>query len=164
MGVNHELINNIGTKPKCRHLKKLTVKGLCGRCLSEFIDWRYCQSCWYFRPSFVNWCPSNLLSGSTLSPLPPSPVSKYSIYRQCVAEMGWGVLIPVGFCRSFTLYLTRFIIYKIARPPQTKPRSGGGLWHINTCAKSLYRSFFVWRHFALVSILIHSPWGGWFGQ
>ncbi len=32
------------------------AKGLCRRCLSEFIDRRYSQSCWYFRPSFVNCC------------------------------------------------------------------------------------------------------------
>jgi hypothetical protein len=38
----------------------------------ELIDWRFSQSCWYFRPSFVNCCRSNLLSGST--PLPPFPV------------------------------------------------------------------------------------------
>jgi hypothetical protein len=31
-------------------------------CLIEFI-WRYSQSCWYFRPIIVNYCPSNLLSG-----------------------------------------------------------------------------------------------------
>jgi hypothetical protein len=36
----HGLINYIDNKAKCRHLKKLTYKeGLCGRCLSEFIDW-----------------------------------------------------------------------------------------------------------------------------
>jgi hypothetical protein len=52
-----------------------TPKQNVGRFLSEFIDWRYSQSCWYFRSSFVNCCPSNLLSGST--PLPPP--SKYSI-------------------------------------------------------------------------------------
>jgi hypothetical protein len=34
----------------------------------EFIDWRYRQSCWYFRPSFVTCCPANLLFGSTLPP------------------------------------------------------------------------------------------------
>jgi len=89
---SHRLINYIDTKAKCRHLKKLTCKGtlrqlfmrvyyrleiqsvmfgLCGSCLSEFIDWRYSQSKGYFRPSFVNWCPSNLLSGST-SPQPRS--------------------------------------------------------------------------------------------
>jgi hypothetical protein len=47
----------------------------------------------------------NLLSGSTLNPPPPFPVLKYSIYRQFVAERGWGVLIPVGdqFCRSLKL-------------------------------------------------------------
>jgi hypothetical protein len=28
---------------------------------------QYSKSCCYFRPSFVNCCPSNLLSGSTLS-------------------------------------------------------------------------------------------------
>ncbi len=52
--------------------KKLAVQGLCGRCLSGFIDWRYSQSYWYFRPSFVNCCPSNLLSGSISPPPPPS--------------------------------------------------------------------------------------------
>ncbi len=45
----HGLINNIDTKPKCRHLKKFTVKD--GRCFSEFIDWRYRKSCWYFDPA-----------------------------------------------------------------------------------------------------------------
>jgi hypothetical protein len=30
----HGLINYIDTKAKCRHKKKLTCKGLCGRCLS----------------------------------------------------------------------------------------------------------------------------------
>ncbi len=34
--------------------KNLPVMGLRGRCLSEFLDWRYTQSYWYFRPSFVN--------------------------------------------------------------------------------------------------------------
>ncbi len=53
----HVLINYKDTKTKCRLY----------RCLIEFIDRRYSQSCWYFRPSFVNHCPSNLLSYS------PSP-------------------------------------------------------------------------------------------
>ncbi len=52
------------------------MKGLSGRCLSEFIDWRYSQSCLYFLPSFVKCCPSNLLSGSTLFPSPPSLCEK----------------------------------------------------------------------------------------
>ena len=37
----------------------------------------------------------DLLSGSTLPPT-HFPVSKYSIYRQCVAERGCGVLSCVG--------------------------------------------------------------------
>ncbi len=36
----HELINHTDTKAKCCNLKKLTFKGLSGRCLSEFMDWR----------------------------------------------------------------------------------------------------------------------------
>ncbi len=55
------LINYIDTKAKCRHLKKLTCKGTLRQGLSEFINWRYSQSCWYFWPDFVNCCPSNLL-------------------------------------------------------------------------------------------------------
>ncbi len=70
------------------------------RCLSEFMDWRYSKSCWYFRPSFVNFCPTNLLSGSTL---PPFPVSKYSIYSQCVAVREWKVLSRVQW---FWLFFT----------------------------------------------------------
>ncbi len=50
--------------------KNQPVEGLFGRCLSEFMDWRYIQSCWYFRHRFLNCCPSNLLFGST----PPSPL------------------------------------------------------------------------------------------
>ncbi len=69
---DHGLINYRDTKAKCCHLKKLPVKVLCGRCLSEFIGWRYSQSYWYFRPSFVNCCPSKLLFDSTLPPLTPS--------------------------------------------------------------------------------------------
>ncbi len=54
---HHELINCKDTKTKCRLYW----------CFIEFIDWRYSQSCWYFRPSFVNYCPSNLLSASIYS-------------------------------------------------------------------------------------------------
>ncbi len=53
-GLAHGVVNYKDTKRKCRHLKNWPVMGLCGRCLLEFIDWRYSQSCWYFRPSFVN--------------------------------------------------------------------------------------------------------------
>jgi hypothetical protein len=50
--------------------KKLTCKGTL--VFIRFIDWKYNQPCWYFRPSFVNYCPSNLLSGSPTPALPPS--------------------------------------------------------------------------------------------
>ncbi len=121
---------------KCRHLKNGPEKRLCGRCLLEFIDWRYSQSCWHFRPSFVNYCPSNLLSGS---PPPPFPcVKKYGINIQFVAVRGWRLLGPVGdhILQEFnTLYLKRFRTYKTARALQTKLRKEGGLRQINTCRK-----------------------------
>ncbi len=43
-------------------------------------DWKYSQSCWYFRPSFVNCCSSNLLSGSTLPPPHLPCLNKYTVY------------------------------------------------------------------------------------
>ncbi len=138
----------------------MTWKGTLRQGVSEFKDWRYRQSCGYFWPTFVNCCPSNLLSGST--PQPPFPVSKYTIYRQCVAGRGWEccwVLLKTIFCRSLlnTLYLTRVRTYKIALPPK-KPRREGGLRQISTCRKILYRPIFRWWHFALVSIKLISPW------
>ncbi len=133
-GTRHGLNNNIDTKAKCRHLKNWPAKGHCSRSLSGFIDWRFSQSkCWYFRPSFLNCCPFNLLSGPT--PFPPSlssfPVSKYSIYRECVAGRELVVLSPVGdhILQEFnTLYLTRFRSYKNATVyhPKQKPGGGGG--------------------------------------
>jgi hypothetical protein len=39
-GRKHGINNYKDTKSKCRH-KKLPLQGLCGRCLSEFIDRRY---------------------------------------------------------------------------------------------------------------------------
>ncbi len=83
----HGLIYFIDTKAKCRHLKNWPVKGLCSRCLLEFIDLRCRHSCRsYFRPSFVNCCFHPLLSGSTLgpSPLPCESILYFCI--QCVRE------------------------------------------------------------------------------
>jgi hypothetical protein len=85
----------------------------------------------YFRPSFLNCCPSDLLSGSNLPP-PPSPflVSNYSKYVQTVCGLEVVlVLSPVGvhILQEFnTLYLTIFRTYKIARPSQTKTKEGRG--------------------------------------
>ncbi len=124
-------------------------------CLIEFIDWRYSQSCWYCRPSFVNYCSSNLLFGS------PPPLPKVQVqYIQTVC--GWEGVVGGGgcwvvletiFCRSLTpLYLARFRTYKIASPPPNRNLGGeGGLRQ--TATKSLYKAiFFRCRHLALLSI------------
>ncbi len=50
-----------------------------------FIPWRYSQLCWYFRPSFVNNCPCNLLSSWTL-PTPLPCVNKYTVYPYTVCR------------------------------------------------------------------------------
>jgi hypothetical protein len=91
--------------------------GLCGRSLSEFIDWRYSQSCWYFRPSFLTCC---LWFNYT----PPSPLPCVKVqYIQTVCGLEGGGVGGVGdyiLQELNTLYLIRFRTYKIARPPQTK--------------------------------------------
>ncbi len=61
-----------------------------------------------------------------LSKPPPPPKYTYSIYRQCVAVGGGGVLSCVvdHILQEFnTLFLIRFRTYKIATPPQTKMTS-----------------------------------------
>ncbi len=50
--------------PKCRLY----------RCLIEFIDWRYSQSCWYFRPLLWTSAPHWLTS-------PPPSLCEYCKYR-----------------------------------------------------------------------------------
>jgi hypothetical protein len=41
-------------------------------CLIEFIDWKYSQSCWYFRPALCSIAPltSSLVSSPPSPPLP----------------------------------------------------------------------------------------------
>ncbi len=62
-------------KQNCRHLKKLTCKGSQRQVLIRV--YRLCQSCWYFRHSFVKCCLSPLLSGSTLLSPPSLCESRY---------------------------------------------------------------------------------------
>ncbi len=73
--------------------KNWQMKGLRGRWFSELIGWRYNQFCWYFRPSFVNYCHFPLLSGLIPAP-PPLRVNKYGIpymYTVCnCGERAWG--------------------------------------------------------------------------
>ncbi len=80
----HGLINYLDTKAKCRHLKKSTCKGTLRK---MFIKVHGLIRCWYFRPSFVNCCPSNLLSGSTVPP-PLSCMNKYTVYTYTVCKGG----------------------------------------------------------------------------
>jgi hypothetical protein len=119
----------------------MTCKGTLRQVLIKVYRLRFSQSCWYS----LNVAPLTL-SLIKLSPLPLFPVSKYSIFRQCLAgRVGVGVLSCVGdhILQEFnTLYLPRFGTYKIVLQPQTKIyRRGEGLRQINTCHKApIYRS------------------------
>jgi hypothetical protein len=96
-----------------------------GNCSSEIIHWRSSQSCWYFPPSFLNCCPSNLLSGTTLSPLPPSCVKVHYLQTVCGWEGVGGCCVQLEtiFCRSLTLCICR--TYNIAiDDPEQKPLEG----------------------------------------
>ncbi len=90
-GCEHRLINYIRHKSKMLSSKKID---LWRDFTADNTDWRYSQSCWYFRTNFVNCCHSNLLSGSTL-PYPPFPVWISILYAriQCLwGGGGYGVL------------------------------------------------------------------------
>jgi hypothetical protein len=106
--IDEETINK--QNPKCRLYW----------CLIKFIDWRYSQSCWYFRP--LLWTVAPLPS---LWPSPPPSQSKRTTYTsiQCVLWVVLGVLSCVvdHILQKFnTLFLTRFGTCKIATPAQTK--------------------------------------------
>ncbi len=82
--LTHGLFNYKDTKTKCRLYW----------CLIESVNWRYGQSCWYFRPSFVNYC--NSITPFSLVHLPhPSPFPK-SNYIQTVC--GWEGVGVVELC------------------------------------------------------------------
>ncbi len=90
-------------------------------CLIEFIDWRYSQTCWYFRPFL--WTVAPLRTFSLTSPTPP-PLPKVNVqYSVWLWGGGGGMLscIVDHILQEFnTLFLTRFRTYKITTPPQTK--------------------------------------------
>ncbi len=149
----HWLINYVDTKAKCRHLKSWPVCGLCGRCLSQFIN---SQSCWYFRPSFVNCCLSNL---SFLSP-PSLPCVKVQyIQTVCVWVVGrcW-VLLETVFCRSWTLcFWPDSEPTKLLDRPKQKTRRGEGLRQINTCRKvPLQSNFFKMTTFCFGIYIVNN--------
>jgi hypothetical protein len=113
--------------------KKMTCKGTLRQ---MFIDWRYSQSNWYFRPSF-NCCPSNLLWFNSPPPPPPFSLCQSTVYR----DSGWeraGVLSPVGdhILQEFnTLYLPDSEPTKLLDHPKQKSWRGGCLRQINICRK-----------------------------
>jgi hypothetical protein len=98
---HHGLSSYKDTKTKCSHLKKLTFKGTLRQVLIKVYKQEiHSQSCWYFRPSFVNYCPFNLLSGS---PTPPPPLSLcQSTVCGCGGWVMFRVLLETIFCISFT--------------------------------------------------------------
>jgi hypothetical protein len=115
-----------GYQSKMSSIKRDFAAGV----LLEFIDRRYIQSCWYFRPSFVSSLTFSLVQ------LPPSP----AMQAVCGWGWGWGVLSPVGdnILKEFnTLYLTRFRTYKFSRQP--KQNLGGK----RTCRKVLLQVIFL---------------------
>jgi hypothetical protein len=67
-GLIHGLNNYKTPNPKCRLYW----------CLIEFIDWRYSQWGWYFRPALWTIAP---LTFSLVSSPPPFPVNKYDIWQ-----------------------------------------------------------------------------------
>ncbi len=93
-------------------LKNWPEKGLSCRCLLELTDWRYSQSYWYYGPSFVNCCPSNLFTGSNLPPPSLLPcVNKYILYTSMQCERGvYGVLglRQINTCRKVPLQVNIF--------------------------------------------------------
>ncbi len=89
----HGIINFIDTTAKCHHLTILTCKGTCGRCLSEFIDWRYSQfsHVGIFLPALWTLAPLTF-SLFQLSPLVPVWISIMCACIQCVRGWGYEVL------------------------------------------------------------------------
>jgi hypothetical protein len=112
--------------------KNLHVKGLCGRCLLEFIDWRHSQSSWYFDPDL--WTIEPLTFSLVRYPLPSLCQSTVYTDSACVTGGGGGegggcwVLLKTIFCRSLTLCTWPDLEPpKLLDLPQQKRRRGGGL-------------------------------------
>ncbi len=105
-------IRLIEGKAKCRHLKKLICKGTSGRYLSEYIDWRYCQSVGIFvkfKPAL--WTVAPLTFSSTL---PPSPFTvRISILYTRIQWWGGGGVVlsftQINTCRKVFLQVKIFL-------------------------------------------------------
>ncbi len=71
--------------------------------ICPFPRWKYSPS---FRPSFVNCCPSNLLSAFNSSPSPLPSENKYTLYTYTMCK-GYGVLDfrQIKTCRKVPLQM-----------------------------------------------------------
>jgi hypothetical protein len=131
--------------------KNWPIKGLCGRCLFEFIDLRYSQSRWYFRPSCVSYCPSNLSS----SPLPSSPLPCVEVQQTVCGWEGVGGRVIELCWRPYSAGVSHSCIWPDSEPtklPNHSKQNLGGLTD-KTCREvPLQVNLFWWRHFALLSI------------
>ncbi len=87
IGLNHWLINYIDTKSECPYLKILTCKGTVRQVLPEIVDWRYSQSWWYFRSSFMNCSPLTFLCIISTPSHPLPCVNKYTVYTYTVYKV-----------------------------------------------------------------------------
>ncbi len=106
-------------------------------CLTEFVDWRYSQLCWYFRP--LLWTSAPLIFSLVhLLPPPPFPVwisTVVCIYTVCNGGGGGEGIRLCGehIQELYTVFLTHRA-YKIALPPHKKNLGGEGASdRLNTC-------------------------------
>jgi hypothetical protein len=136
------------TKAKYHHLNQLTCKGT----LRQVVIGVYRLEIHSVMLVLRTVAPLTFSLVQLSTPLPC--VIKYTVlYKriQCVRGVGVGM----GYFWSpysagvNNLYLTRFRTYKIAAPPQTKPRRGGGIIQINTYRKVPLQINFFRLHFAL---------------
>ncbi len=100
-------------------------------CLVEFIDWRYSQSCWYFRP--LLWPVAPLSSLWPPPPLPP-PQSKRTVCGSGGGRGGCVSCFVDHILQEFNaLFLTRFRITKLLHHPIQK-------WPV----KTTFRDWCLW--------------------
>ncbi len=128
------------------------------------IDWRYSQSCWYFDPAlFVNYCPSTFSLVQLPFPLPC--VNKYRSIQCVTGGRGSGCVESIYMSHTLCIWPDSEPT-KLLHHPKQKPRRGGGLRQIKTCAKYLYWSIF--KKLTLIStpeknclpLMSQTPWLG----
>jgi hypothetical protein len=102
LNVTHGLINYKNTEAKFRHVKNIDLKRdfAAGVYLLEFIDWRYGQSFWFFRPRCWHLFPPNpqifLNPPTPPPPPPPFPVWISILYTRIHIVWGGGVMGSAG--------------------------------------------------------------------